>query len=48
MWEAAAADEWRGIGEADVCIRCRYRSVCTQSAAKGEPSWPALSLGGPG
>jgi hypothetical protein len=41
MW---SDDDWRGIGEVDVCRTCRYRSVCRDSAAPGEPAWPVLSL----
>lgn len=42
MWEE---DEWRGAAEIEVCRTCRYRSVCRDSAARGEPSWPILSTG---
>jgi RecB family exonuclease len=45
MW---AGDAWRGVGEADVCSSCRYRSICRDSAAPGEPSWPVLSVTSPG
>jgi PD-(D/E)XK nuclease superfamily len=30
-----------GVADADVCGRCRYRSICDDSAAPGVPSWPA-------
>ena len=40
MWEL---DDWVGVAEADVCGRCQYRSICRDSAAPGEPSWPVLS-----
>jgi hypothetical protein len=40
MWEA---DDWLGVNEPDVCRTCRYRSICRDSAAVGEPSWPVLS-----
>ncbi|HWS45844.1 MAG TPA: PD-(D/E)XK nuclease family protein [Acidimicrobiia bacterium] len=39
MWEG---DDWRGVADADVCRTCRYRSICRDSAAPGEPSWPVL------
>jgi hypothetical protein len=26
-----------------VCRTCRYRSICRDSAAPGEPAWPVLS-----
>lgn len=41
MWRER---DWRGVGEPDVCGRCRYRSICRDSAAPGEPSWPVLSM----
>jgi hypothetical protein len=42
MW---SEDEWRGVADIDVCRTCRYRSICRDSAAPGEPSWPVLSTG---
>ena len=36
-------DEWRGVAEVDVCRTCRYRSICRDSAAPGEPAWPVSS-----
>ena len=41
MW---ADERWTGIGEADVCGTCRYRSICRDSVTPGEPTWPVLSL----
>lgn len=38
MW----ASDWRGVSEPAVCRWCPYRSVCPDSAAPGEPSWPVL------
>lgn len=35
---------WTGISEADVCKRCAFRSVCTDSAAPGPIGWPAASI----
>ena len=29
-----------GVADASVCGRCRYRSICDDSAAPGVPSWP--------
>jgi RecB family exonuclease len=29
-----------GVHEIAICSTCRYRSVCPDSAAPGEPSWP--------
>ena len=40
MWDL---DDWDGVAETDVCGRCRYRSICRDSAAPGEPTWPVLS-----
>ncbi|MDQ1466403.1 MAG: putative RecB family exonuclease [Actinomycetota bacterium] len=37
-------DEWRGVGDTAVCRWCRFRSICPDSAAPGEPGWPVLSL----
>ena len=40
MW---AEEEWRGVAEIETCRTCRYRSICRDSAAPGEPTWPVLS-----
>jgi hypothetical protein len=40
MWQE---DEWRGVHDVDVCRTCRFRSICRDSAAPGEPAWPVLS-----
>ena len=42
MWRA---DDWKGVAEIEVCRSCRYRSICPDSVAPGEPSWPVLSAG---
>ncbi len=46
--EAVAAiwssEEWRGAADAAVCGWCRFRSICPDSAAPGEPGWPVLAL----
>jgi len=41
----AMRDERDFVGAADpeVCVRCRYRSVCRDSASPGEPTWPEVS-----
>jgi hypothetical protein len=36
-------DEWRGVAAADVCGTCRYRSICRDSAVRGEAAWPVLA-----
>jgi len=33
--------DWRGVAD-ELCTRCAYRSICRDSAAPGEPSWPVL------
>jgi CRISPR/Cas system-associated exonuclease Cas4 (RecB family) len=40
MWEE---EEWRGVNEPDACSKCRFRSVCRDSATPGEAQWPVLS-----
>jgi hypothetical protein len=42
MWEV---DDWKGVADVDVCGKCRYRSICRDSAAPGLASWPALTNG---
>ncbi len=37
---AAAAHEFPGTADAEVCGSCRYRSICPDSAARGVPTWP--------
>jgi hypothetical protein len=39
MW---SDDEWRGVAEVELCRTCRYRSICRDSAAPGEPAWAVL------
>ena len=31
-----------GVGDPDVCHRCRYRSICPDSAVQGVPMWPVV------
>jgi len=40
MWQEK---DWRGVADIEVCRSCRYRSICRDSAAPGEPAWPVLS-----
>jgi hypothetical protein len=40
MWRE---ESWRGCGEPDICRTCRYRSICPDSARRGEPEWAALA-----
>ncbi|HEX5616510.1 MAG TPA: PD-(D/E)XK nuclease family protein [Acidimicrobiia bacterium] len=44
MWRT---ERWTGVRDEAVCRWCRYRSICPDSAAVGEPVWPALLVGGP-
>jgi hypothetical protein len=37
-----AEEEWTGVAEDTTCRTCRYRSICPDSAAPGEPLWPAV------
>ncbi|HEX4493039.1 MAG TPA: PD-(D/E)XK nuclease family protein [Acidimicrobiia bacterium] len=39
-------EEWQGVRDPAVCQWCRFRSVCVDSAAAGEPDWPVLALAG--
>jgi hypothetical protein len=36
--------DWNGMHDVDVCRTCRYRSICRDSAARGEPAWPVLAF----
>jgi hypothetical protein len=33
---------WAGVADAEVCCRCRYRSICPSSAVAGVPVWPRV------
>jgi hypothetical protein len=33
-----------GVADPDICARCRYRSICRDSASPGEPTWPEIAL----
>ena len=39
-------EEWAGVADPQVCKWCRFRSICCDSAAVGEPGWPVLALDG--
>ena len=41
--ERMRANEWKGVADADACGKCSYRSICRDSAARGEPTWPVLA-----
>jgi hypothetical protein len=36
-------NEWKGVADEVSCSRCPYRSICRDSAARGEPTWPVLA-----
>ena len=36
-------DDWAGVADAMLCARCPFRSICRDSAARGEPAWPVLA-----
>jgi len=40
MWRV---EDWKGVADVEVCRTCRYRSICRDSVAPGEPSWPVLT-----
>jgi hypothetical protein len=33
---------WTGVGDGETCRRCRYRSICRDSATPGAPTWPRV------
>jgi hypothetical protein len=37
IWKEEA---FAGVGDPALCGHCRYRSICPDSAAPGEPAWP--------
>jgi PD-(D/E)XK nuclease superfamily len=37
-----AETTFSGVADADVCHRCRYRSICPDSAVQGVPMWPVV------
>jgi hypothetical protein len=41
--ERMRGNEWNGVADAAVCSHCSYRSICRDSAARGEPTWPVLA-----
>lgn len=36
-------DDWTGVADENMCSRCVYRSICRDSAARGEAAWPVLA-----
>ena len=41
--ERMRGNEWKGVADAALCSHCSYRSICRDSAARGEPTWPVLA-----
>jgi putative RecB family exonuclease len=37
-----AERDWVGVADAAICGWCDHRSICPDSAARTEPSWPAV------
>ncbi len=35
-------EQFDGVRDAEVCVRCQYRSICPESATPSEPIWPAV------
>jgi hypothetical protein len=34
--------DFTGVADAEICGACRYRSICTDSAAPADPIWPMV------
>jgi PD-(D/E)XK nuclease superfamily len=45
--EMRAERDWRGVADRTICEQCRYRSICPDSAAPGQPGWPELGAADP-
>jgi hypothetical protein len=41
--EMRTLDDWKGVAEENLCSHCVYRSICRDSAARGEAAWPVLT-----
>ena len=41
--ERMRGNEWKGVADAAICSHCSYRSICRDSAARGESTWPVLA-----
>jgi hypothetical protein len=42
--EIRSKTEFAGVADPDVCGRCRYRSICPDSATPGVPVWPTVDV----
>jgi hypothetical protein len=36
--------DFAGVADPEICGACRYRSICTDSAAPADPVWPAVDV----
>jgi len=36
-------ESFDGVADPEVCVRCRYRSICPESATPSEPIWPSVA-----
>ena len=43
----STVEDWTGIADENVCKHCVYRSICRDSAARGEAAWPVLAARAP-
>jgi hypothetical protein len=41
--EIRSTTEFPGVADPEVCRRCRYRSICPDSATPGVPVWPTVA-----
>jgi hypothetical protein len=41
--ERMRGNDWKGVADAALCSRCSYRSICRDSASRGESTWPVLA-----
>jgi hypothetical protein len=40
--EIRSTTDFVGVTDPEVCVRCRYRSICPDSATPGVPVWPTV------
>jgi hypothetical protein len=41
--ERMRGNVWKGVADEALCSHCSYRSICRDSAARGESTWPVLA-----
>lgn len=44
--EIRSTTDFVGVADPEVCARCRYRSICPESATPGVPVWPTVDQEG--